>query len=167
MVAALRRDRAVLALRWLGQFATGRAAAGHADVVIDDAVIVALLEDFIELLDPVPASAEGRPTDRAALLAGVAEFPENVAVAIDLLQAGAQVLGAYVVENAGPWAAWSLRDRNRFLGELDAIFPLLVRREVVGLCEHFLPGNAHHATHATDEMIGMPAWARAISSRCN
>jgi hypothetical protein len=84
---------------------------------------------------------------------------------IDVLQAGVQVIGAFAVENAGPWAAWDVRTRNLFLGELDAVFPVLVHREVAGLCDHQVPDSENHAPALQVEMLGLPGWARCIAQR--
>jgi hypothetical protein len=165
IVSALRRERAKLAHRWLRQFAATRAAAAHPAIAVDDRIVLALTDDFTALLDPDLTLTGAHPANNAAALSRLAAFPENIAVTIDLLQAGVQVFGAFVVENAGPFAAWSVRDRNRFLGELDAVFPLLVRREVVALCERYFPDDAHHAADAAHEMIAMPDWARVIAHR--
>lgn len=129
VLRAIRRDRAGLAGRWLDRFAANRAARGRDGVAVGYGDVAALFDDLLAMLD----SAEARPRG-GVVLADRLVPTDAVAVVIDLLQAGVQVLGAFAVENAGPFAAWSIRQRNLFLGELDAIFPVLVRREVAALC---------------------------------
>jgi hypothetical protein len=127
-----RRDQ--LAKRWLNRFADNRAESFRVPVEVPADLVFALFDEVMLLL------ATSRPTvvprrHCATALARLADFPQSVAVCIDLMQAGAQVLGAFVVENAGPNAAWDTSDRNKLLGELDAVFHILVHREIQALCE--------------------------------
>lgn len=100
-----------------------------------------LFDEAVALCDAAPAQHIPR-RHHAAALARLAPFPGNVSICIDLFQAGAQVLGAFVVENSGPVAAWNMATRNRYLGELDAIFHILVHREIEALCEMCLGSDA-------------------------
>jgi hypothetical protein len=137
LVNALRRHREGLASRWCKRFADNRAVASTHDVCLAESLVVALVEEVIGLL-----ASQGRSDiprrHRGRAFAEMAPFPENVAICIDCFQAGAQVIGAFVVEHAGPFALWSVRDRNTFLGELDAVFHILVHREIEAVCEHRL-----------------------------
>ena len=131
---ALKERRDQLAKRWLNRFADNRGESFGLPVDVPADLAFALFDEVILLL------ATSKPTvvprrHCATALARLADFPQSVAVCIDLMQAGAQVLGAFVVENAGPNAAWDTSARNRLLGELDAVFHILVHREIQALCE--------------------------------
>ncbi len=165
IVQAVRRERAELALRWLGQFAVNRAALGHQPVAVDEALCLGLLDDFLVFLDLNAASPAGKQSIHAIDLTRVVGFPDNIVVMLDLLQAGVQVLGAFAVENAGLWAAWTIAARNQFLGELDAVFPLLVRREVGALCDRFFASSAPRDRGEPNEMRVLSVWARTIAQR--
>jgi hypothetical protein len=134
LVQALRRQRDELATRWLRQFATNRAVAGRTSVAVEATLAAGLLDEVAVLL---ATSQQERIPRRhnARTFASLAVFPECVALCIDLYQAGAQVIGAFIVENAGPYAAWNTTARNAYLAELDAVFHILVHREIEALCE--------------------------------
>lgn len=134
LVQALRRHRDELAARWLRQFAANRAMAGRAPIALDSQFSGGLFDEVVMLLG---ASREERIPRRhhARAFASLAAFPECVALCIDLYQAGSQVIGAFIVENAGPFAAWNNAARNAFLSELDAVLHILVHREIEALCE--------------------------------
>jgi hypothetical protein len=137
LVSALRRHREGLASRWCKQFVDNRVTARSQVVWLHEPLALALIDEVIGLL-----ASENRADiprrHRGHAFAELAPFPENVAVCIDAFQAGAQVIGAYVVENAGPFAAWSIQSRNAYLAELDAVFHILVHREIEAVCEHRL-----------------------------
>ena len=137
LVNALRRHRDGLAARWCKQFADNRVLARNHAVVLRPALVLALIDEVVGLLvtearNDIPRRHRGRD------LVELAPFPENVAICIDVFQAGAQVIGAFVVENAGPFAAWGIEARNAYLSELDAVFHILVHREIEAVCEHRL-----------------------------
>jgi len=137
LVHALRRHREGLASRWCRQFIENRVAGRSRLVVLEETLVLALVDEAIGLL----ASQDRADIPRrhhGPAFAELAVFPENVAVCIDAFQAGAQVFGAFVVEHAGPFAAWSLRARDAYLAELDAVFHILVHREIEAVCEHRL-----------------------------
>lgn len=168
IVRALRREREQLAVRWLGQLTVNRAAAGRPPIQLDDTLLPALLDEAVDLM--VSDAGETIPLrHHADAFAHLADFPENVAVCIDVFQAGTQVLGSFAVENAGPFGAWSRRARNQFLGELDAVFHVLVHREIEALCEHcFCVDPAWpslESTGSTAALIDHPAQLRAAASR--
>lgn len=131
---SLKERRDQLVKRWLDRFTDNRAESFRSPVEVPAGLVSALFDEVMLLL------ATSKPTvvprrHCATALARLADFPQSVAVCVDLMQAGAQVLGAFVVENAGPNAAWDTSDRNRLLGELDAVFHILVHREIQALCE--------------------------------
>jgi hypothetical protein len=137
LVSALRRHREGLASRWCKQFVDNRVTARSQVVWLQEPLALALVDEVIGLLasenrDDIPRRHRGHA------FVELAPFPENVAVCIDAFQAGAQVIGAFVVENAGPFAAWSIQSRNTYLAELDAVFHILVHREIEAVCEHRL-----------------------------
>lgn len=131
---ALRQHRDALAERWWRQFAANRSATGRPVVALDQALIGALVDEVVSM---VGASDQGRIPRRhhTAAFAQLAAFPESVALCVDVFQAGSQTIGAFVVENAGPLAAWTTAARNHHLAELDAVFHILVHRELEALCE--------------------------------
>ena len=137
LVRALRRHRDGLATRWCKQFVDNRVLARSACVGLRPSLVSALIDEVIGLLASDNRGAIPRRHGGLAF-ADLAPFPENVAVCIDVFQAGAQVIGAFVVENAGPFAAWNLQTRNTYLTELDAVFHILVHREIEAVCEHRL-----------------------------
>lgn len=137
LVNALRRHRAGLAARWCKQFVDNRVTARSQVVWLQEPLALALLDEVIGLLAS-ESRADIPRRHRGYAFAELAPFPENVAVCIDAFQAGAQVIGAFVVENAGPFAAWSIQSRNAYLTELDAVFHILVHREIEAVCEHRL-----------------------------
>ena len=137
LVNALRRHRDGLAARWCKQFADNRVLARNHAVVLRPSLVVALIDEVVGLLGAQDRTAIPR-RHRGRVFADLAPFPDNVAICIDIFQAGAQVIGAFVVENSGPFAAWSTQARNAHLAELDAIFHILVHREIEAVCEHRL-----------------------------
>ena len=137
LVNALRRHREGLASRWCKQFVDNRVTARSEVVWLQEPLALALVDEVIGLLAS-ESRADIPRRHRGHAFAELAPFPENVAVCIDAFQAGAQVFGAFVVENAGPFAAWSIQARNAYLAELDAVFHILVHREIEAVCEHRL-----------------------------
>lgn len=131
---AIKERREQLALRWRNRFADNLAESFRPPVDVPLELVRALFDEVLLLLATSRPSVVPR-RHCATALARLAEFPQSVGVCIDLMQAGAQVLGAFVVENAGPNAAWGSSARNRILGELDAVFHILVHREIQALCE--------------------------------
>ena len=143
-------------LRWSRQFATNRQAAGRPAVLINPKLVAALFDEATSLLGA--NAVEHIPLRRhAKAFAELAAFPDNVAVCIDVFQAGTQVLGAFIVENAGPVALWSTSSRNRHLGELDAVFHILVHREIEALCEMCLSRGSARPTGATPTLVSTPS----------
>lgn len=130
-VQAATRHRRGLTIRWERQFQAAAAAAGIATPALPAELVPALFDDAMAAFDPDPLAAPTRALTLA--LARLADFPRCVQLCIELHQAGEQVLGAFIVENAGPRAAWGRSLRNRLLGELDAVFHLLVHRQVEAL----------------------------------
>lgn len=137
LVSALRRHRDGLAARWCKQFRDNRVLAKSHAVTLRPSLVLALLDEVIALLGSANRNDIPRRHDGHAF-AGLAAFPENVALCIDAFQAGSQVIGAFVVENAGPFAAWNNHARNAYLAELDSVFHILVHREIEAVCEHRL-----------------------------
>jgi hypothetical protein len=131
---ALRLHRDALAERWLRQFAANRAATGRPVVVVEARLVGALFDEVVSMMS---ASDQERIPRRhhTGAFAQLAAFPESVALCVDVFQAGSQVIGAFIVENTGPFAAWNTAARNRHLGELDSVFHILVHRELEALCE--------------------------------
>jgi len=164
IVQALRREREDLAARWLGQFTVNRATSDRPLLTVDGEIVDALFDDVVAMLESADLDANAPATHKESL-EHLAEFPDTIAVVIDLLQAGVQVLGAFAVENAGPFAAWSVRERNIFLGELDAVFPVLVRREIEALCAGFEPAAPAKSAGASIELFPLPAISRAAARR--
>lgn len=137
LVNALRRHREGLASRWCKQFVDNRVTASAQVVWLQEPLALALVDEVLGLLaskrrEDIPRRHRGHA------FADLAPFPENVAVCIDAFQAGSQVFGAFVAENTGPTAAWSIRARNDYLAELDAVFLILVHREIEAVCGHRL-----------------------------
>lgn len=137
LVTALRRHRNGLAVRWCKQFEDNRVLARSCRVELSAKLVKALIDEVAVLLAS-ERRAEIPRRHGGVAFAELATFPENVAVCIDVFQAGAQVIGAFVVENAGPFAAWSIQSRNAYLADLDAVFHILVHREIEAVCEHRL-----------------------------
>lgn len=150
LVNALRRHRDALVARWCRQFASHRGGRGGRVPALSRAFVAALFDEVVAMIEePEEHSIPRRHPGRA--FAEMAAFPENVAVCIDVFQAGAQVLGAFVVERSGPNAMWSTRSRNAHLGELDAVFHILVHREIEAVCE----------VHLVPRPVGRPCATRA------
>jgi hypothetical protein len=131
---ALRLHRDALAERWLRQFAANRAATGRPVVVLDERLVSALFDEAVSMMGTSDQERIPRRHHTGAF-AQLAAFPESVALCVDVFQAGSQVIGAFIVENTGPFAAWNTAARNRHLSELDAVFHILVHRELEALCE--------------------------------
>lgn len=147
LVQTLKRERDELAVRWLRRFMVNRAIAGQPTIHLNRDLVGAFAVEIIDLL----CASRTRQIPRrhhACVFARLAEFPASVALCIDFFQAGSQVIGAYIVEHAGPSAAWSLSARNRFLGEVDAVFHILVHREIEALCEMRLQRASGHPAGA-------------------
>ena len=156
LAPALRRHRSALVLRWARQFAINRQAAGRPAVTIDAKLLAALFDEVVSLLGA--NAVEHIPLRRhAEAFAELAVFPDNVAVCIDAFQAGTQVLGAFIVENAGPVALWSTSSRNRYLGELDAVFHILVHREIEALCEMCLSRGPARPVTIAPTLLSTPS----------
>ena len=154
LVSALRRHRDGLAARWCKQFSDNRVLAQSQAIRLRPTLVLALIDEVISLL----ASEDRGDIPRrhgGHAFAELAPFPENVAICIDVFQAGAQVMGAFVVENAGPFAAWNLQARNAYLTELDAVFHILVHREIEAVCEHRL------------DLTGLSPLVRALRSHAS
>lgn len=154
---ALRAQREVLAARWRGRFVANNAATGRAFLDLPVDLAESLLGEVILLLDSdEPSSISTRHHARA--FTSIAGFSPQVVLCIDAYQAGAQVIGAFVVENAGSRAAWTISVRNRFLGELDAIFHVLVHREIEALCRlHALESEDANSTNEGTSCAIQPA----------
>lgn len=134
LVHALHGHRDDLAERWRRQLDCNRAAAGRRPVPFEHELAQALFGEVLLMLE----AGDGQRIPRrhhACSFSRLAEFPGCVAICIDVFQAGSQVIGAFIVENSGPAAAWDCAARNRFLADLDSVFHILVHREIQALCE--------------------------------
>ncbi len=165
LVNALRRHREGLASRWCKRFADNRAGANSQEVGLADGLTLALVDEVISLLategqSNIPRRHQGRAFSE------MAPFPGNVAICIDCFQAGAQVIGAFIVEHAGPFALWSVQERNGFLGELDAVFHILVHREIEAVCEHRLdaPASPESAVRRVRAQVGLREFSPDVIS---
>jgi hypothetical protein len=133
-VEALLRNRSVVIGRWSRQVDATRAGLGRAAVVVGDELLGSLFDEIMAMLGEtysteIPRCHPGEAFDR------LAAFPESVTLCIDVLQGATQAIGAFVVENSGPSAAWSVAARNETLARLDSVFHILVHREIQALCE--------------------------------
>lgn len=141
LVQALRAERETLALRWCRRVRECRAARGMPPVDFDVSLAGALIDEAAHLIEHGRSMKIPRRHDGAAFR-HLDEFPRNVSLCIEIFEAGAQAVGGYVIENSGTTGFWSRPVRNRYIGELDAVFHVLVHREIQGLCEASLRADA-------------------------
>jgi NAD(P)-dependent dehydrogenase (short-subunit alcohol dehydrogenase family) len=148
---AARHDRVVLACRWEHRFSAARVIEGDPEIKLPADLAASALDALLEAF----ASDFGPRASRRTLprrFAELVDFPACVAVCMQFYQAGAQVIGTYIVENAGvsKRAAWSRAMRNQLLGELDAVFHVLTHEAIEELgrliFDDFPRPESFHAT---------------------
>jgi hypothetical protein len=131
---AIQEQQAELADLWFRRYLENCARVSHAPAGVSPQLTSKLLESVVSLIG-IDHPVEVPTCHCAIVLAKSCAFPDSVSLCIDLMQAGAQVIGAFVVENSGPTAAWNKSVRNQLLGELDAVFQILSHREIQALCD--------------------------------
>lgn len=147
---ALRTERDTLAARWCLRLQQQRESKRLAPIEFDAQLAASLLDEVNQLLESARSRKIPRK-HRGDAFRCFGEFPKNVSTCIEIYEVGSQVLGAFVVENSGSHSAWSRSTRNRYLGELDAVFHVLVHREIQGLCEFCLNHSAGWASDPTEQ----------------
>ncbi len=137
----LRDNRRALIQRWERQFAANATTRGPRHAAVPKSLFPAAFDDIVAMF---AAGAADRipPRRHAATFARLADFPRSAALCLSFFESGAQVIGVFIVGNAGALSAWTASTRNRLLGELDAIIHTLARREIETLRGMCLAGMA-------------------------
>jgi hypothetical protein len=131
---AIQEQQAELSDLWFRRYLENCARVSCVPAGVSPQLTSELLKGVVSLIG-IDHPVEVPTCHCADVLARSCAFPESVSVCIELMQAGAQVIGAFVVENSGPTAAWNKSVRNQLLGELDAVFQILSYREIQALCD--------------------------------
>lgn len=137
LTEALQAERETLAKRWCRRFHRQREARGRRKVEFGETLAASLLDELGQLLGSGRTLKIPRQ-HRCDAFARMGDFPRNISCCIEIFESGSQTIGAFVVENTGIDGPWDRSARNRCLGELDAIFHVLVHREIQALCDFCL-----------------------------